>query len=136
MADEIALAMIDSAIHEHQPVAVFGLFSGGHDSLTSTALVAQHPDFTAAVHINTGIGVPRTRQYVRETAEAQGWKLAEYFAAKNVNAKVAPDPQIYRELVLKLGFHRPHGHGMGVFSGPTVRLSSCSPSSGLPSRLS
>ena len=70
--------VIDHAIEGNPPVrAVFGLFSGGHDSLTSTAIAAEHPDFTAAVHINTGIGIEETREFVRETCKEQGWPLIE-----------------------------------------------------------
>jgi 3'-phosphoadenosine 5'-phosphosulfate sulfotransferase (PAPS reductase)/FAD synthetase len=69
--------MIDAAVREYDPAAVFGLFSGGHDSLTSTAIAAQHADFTAAVHINTGIGIEETREFVRETCKEQGWPLIE-----------------------------------------------------------
>lgn len=94
-----ALARIDAAVQAHKPVAVFGLFSGGHDSVTATNIAAMHSQFTAAVHINTGIGVERTRQYVRETASARGWTLIEKRAV-----------QRYRDLVLKHGFPGPHAH--------------------------
>ena len=33
------------AIKRHRPVAVFGMFSGGHDSLVATHLAAQLPEF-------------------------------------------------------------------------------------------
>jgi 3'-phosphoadenosine 5'-phosphosulfate sulfotransferase (PAPS reductase)/FAD synthetase len=109
---EIALARISKAIEKTKPIAVFGLFSGGHDSVTATTIASLHPRFTSAVHINTGIGINRTREYVRETAALKGWKLSEYEAQKNVNGKGKPDPQIYRDLVIRLGFPGPHGHGM------------------------
>ncbi len=109
---QTAIERISSAIEATKPIAVFGLFSGGHDSVTATTIASLHPSFTSAVHVNTGIGVPRTRQYVRETAALKNWPLKEYEAAKNVNAKGKPDPQIYRDLVLKLGFPGPHGHQM------------------------
>lgn len=69
--------VIDQAVADWDPVALYGLFSGGHDSLTSTAIAAQHPAFTAAVHINTGIGIEETREFVRETCRKQGWPLIE-----------------------------------------------------------
>ena len=37
--------VIDQAVAEHKPSHVFALFSGGHDSLTSTHIAAQHPSF-------------------------------------------------------------------------------------------
>ena len=84
--------IIDRAVAEYAPIATFGMFSGGHDSLTSTAIAAEHPSFTAAVHINTGIGIEETREFVRETCKEQGWPLIELFA----EAK-------YEDLVLKRG---------------------------------
>lgn len=72
----------------------FALFSGGHDSLASTALAAKEPDFTSAVHINTGIGIEETRQFVRDTCQRQGWPLIEMF----------PDAKTYEQLILEKGF--------------------------------
>ncbi len=109
---QTALERVSSAIHATKPIAVFGLFSGGHDSVTATTIASLHPSFTSAVHINTGIGIARTRQYVRETAALKSWPLAEYEAAKNVNAKGKPDPQIYRTIVLKHGFPGAFAHRM------------------------
>lgn len=107
---EIALQRISDVVDSLRPIAVFGLFSGGHDSASSTMIASLHPQFTSAVHINTGIGIARTRQYVRETCELMGWPLKEYKASENVNAKGKSDPQIYRELVLKHGFPGPYHH--------------------------
>jgi 3'-phosphoadenosine 5'-phosphosulfate sulfotransferase (PAPS reductase)/FAD synthetase len=73
-ADEI----LAKAVTDHQPSHLFALFSGGHDSLCSTYIAAQHPSFTAAVHVNTGIGIEETREFVRETCKSQGWPLIEY----------------------------------------------------------
>ncbi len=75
------------------PSIVFGLFSGGHDSLCSTALAARHPRFKAAVHINTGVGIPETREFVRETCAENGWPLIE----------MHPDAKTYRDLVAEKG---------------------------------
>jgi 3'-phosphoadenosine 5'-phosphosulfate sulfotransferase (PAPS reductase)/FAD synthetase len=92
---------LDTAIREHRPSAVFALFSGGHDSLCSTHLASQHPAFTAAVHINTGIGIEQTREFVRETCFEQGWPLIE----------LHPDAKTYEDLVREKGFPRgPKAH--------------------------
>jgi len=80
-------------VAEHQPSHIFGMFSGGHDSLTATALAAKHPAFTAAVHINTGIGIGATREFVRETCRREDWPLIEY----------QPDGKTYRDLVIEKG---------------------------------
>jgi 3'-phosphoadenosine 5'-phosphosulfate sulfotransferase (PAPS reductase)/FAD synthetase len=84
---------VEDAIEEHDPSHVFGLFSGGHDSLAATAVIAKHPRFTAAVHINTGIGIEETREFVRETCKRQGWPLIEMW----------PDAKTYRDLVIEKG---------------------------------
>lgn len=78
------LEVIDQAVDEHKPSHVFALFSGGHDSLCSTHIAAQHPSFRGAVHINTGIGIEETREFVRDTCKAQGWPLLEYRAGDGV----------------------------------------------------
>lgn len=71
------IEVIDAAIIEHKPAAVFAMFSGGHESVCSTHVAAQHPSFAGVLHINTGIGIPATREYVRETCRAFGWPLIE-----------------------------------------------------------
>ncbi len=107
---QVALSRIAAAVEEHKPIAVFGLFSGGHDSVTATAIAAMHPQFTAACHINTGIGVARTRKYVRDTACEQCWVLIEQRAADNRKANGEPDPMVYRDIVLASGFPGPWAH--------------------------
>ncbi len=87
------MSALDDAIRDHAPSHVFALFSGGHDSLTSTAVAAKHPRFTAAVHINTGIGIEATRDFVRDTCREQGWPLLE----------LHPDAKTYRDLVIENG---------------------------------
>ena len=63
--------LLDVAIRRYKPVAVFGMFSGGHDSICAVHMAAQRPEFTAAVHINTGIGIEQTREFVRRRAGAR-----------------------------------------------------------------
>lgn len=87
------MSYLGQAIEEHSPSHVFALFSGGHDSLCSTALAAQHAAFTAAVHINTGVGIEETRVFVRETCDERGWPLIE----------MHPDQKTYRDLVVENG---------------------------------
>lgn len=108
---ERALSRLDKAISEINPIAVFGLFSGGHDSLSATYIASLHPSFTAAVHINTGIGVEATREFVRETCNTQKWKLLEYRAWENTKSNGEPDPMIYDDIVKKYGFPGPPRHG-------------------------
>ena len=108
------LKRLDSAIKQCNPSHVFALFSGGHDSLVATYIASHHPKFTAAVHINTGIGIRATREFVYKTCRNHGWKLIEYKAAENVKGNGDPDPQVYEELVLEYGFPGPtkFGHNL------------------------
>lgn len=94
-----AHAIIDEAIELYKPTHVFGMLSGGHDSLCTALVAASHPAFTAMVHINTGIGIDETRQFVRDTCERKGWPLLEYHP-----------PVSYRDIVLQHGFPGPGGH--------------------------
>lgn len=94
-----AHAVIDEAVAEHEPTHLFALFSGGHDSLTSVHVATRHSAFTAVVHINTGIGVEETRQFVRDTCAREDWPLLEYHP-----------PVPYREIVLENGFPGPASH--------------------------
>lgn len=94
-----ARAILDEAVALHRPTHVFGLFSGGHDSLTACHVASQHPLFSGVAHINTGIGVEATRTYARDTAALLGWNFKEYHP-----------PVSYDDIVLEHGFPGPGGH--------------------------
>lgn len=106
----VADARVESAIRDFKPVALFGMFSGGHDSLTAGYIASRASQFQAQCHINTGIGVEETRRFVRETCSIRGWPLLEYKAAENVRADGTLDPQIYDDLVMEHGFPGPAHH--------------------------
>jgi 3'-phosphoadenosine 5'-phosphosulfate sulfotransferase (PAPS reductase)/FAD synthetase len=94
-----AKAIIHEAVALHNPTHIFGLFSGGHDSLCATHIACQHFYFQGAVHINTGVGVEETRDFVRQTCKDQKWTLKEY-----------SPPVSYDDIVLEHGFPGPGGH--------------------------
>jgi phosphoadenosine phosphosulfate reductase len=56
-------------------MTTYALFSGGHDSLVSTHKAMAEGDAEAVVHIDTGIGIPETQEFVRETCDEHGWPL-------------------------------------------------------------
>jgi len=74
---------LEEAIAEYKPNRIFAGFSGGTDSLMATHFLHQLRSDVAALHINTGIGMKRTRQYVQEMSSSQGWDLEEYKAKEN-----------------------------------------------------
>jgi 3'-phosphoadenosine 5'-phosphosulfate sulfotransferase (PAPS reductase)/FAD synthetase len=107
-----ARGYIETAIEMHKPKHIFGLLSGGHDSMSVTHFAASvlGQRMTGVVHINTGIGIPQTREYVREQCAHYGWNLLEYKAAENVKADGSPDPMVYEDIVLENGFPGANGH--------------------------
>jgi len=101
---------IDEAIDTYQADYVFGLFSGGHDSTVATYIACQHPRFTAALHCDTGIGIPQTRQFVIDTCKEWGIELEYWKATESTRADGTPDPQIWEETVKLYGFPGPPQH--------------------------
>jgi len=93
--------LLDRVIDDHPPVAVVGLFSGGNDS--TTMVYAFRDRLTHLAHVNTGIGIEETRQFVRDQAEAVGLPLIE---------KHPPPGCTYDELVIRFGFPGPAAHGL------------------------
>ena len=53
----------------------YALFSGGHDSLVSTHKAMEDGVADTVAHIDTGIGIPQTQEFVKETCKAHGWDL-------------------------------------------------------------
>jgi 3'-phosphoadenosine 5'-phosphosulfate sulfotransferase (PAPS reductase)/FAD synthetase len=80
-----------------EPDVVYGMFSGGHDSLCSTDVASRMDRFAGALHIHTGIGIPETREYVRDVCRDRGWSLVELESDRR-----------YEDLVLERGGF-PHG---------------------------
>lgn len=81
-----------NGIDEHEPSSIFAMFSGGHDSICSTHLASTLPGFKGVVHVNTGIGIEDTRDYVREACERYSWRLHELRSESS-----------YEDLVIKRG---------------------------------
>lgn len=107
-----AAEIMERAIALHKPSAIIGLFSGGHDSYTVTHFVCENFKVDAVAHIDTGIGIPETQQFVIDRCKAHDWPLKIYRAVENVNARGEPDPQVFDDIVTRLGFPGAHGHGM------------------------
>ncbi len=96
-----------AAICSFSPRKVFVGFSGGFDSLVTTHWMMNHVPGCEVFHANTGIGIERTRRYVRETCERYGWPLTEIRAKEDCG-------QDYDALVVEHGFPGP-GHHYKMF---------------------
>lgn len=98
---ERAATTIATAIAEHSPVAVYALVSGGNDSTVMSHLARYSGHrLDAIVHINTGIGIEETREFVRNT-----W--APYLDLPLIEEH---PPVPYDDIVLEHGFPGPAGH--------------------------
>lgn len=100
-----SFAIYEQAIQTHvtgpglELVAQVVLYSGGNDSTTLAHLFKNTA--THYAHINTGIGIEETREFVRETAARFGLPLIEE----------GPDEKdSYRTIVLDQGFPGPGHH--------------------------
>lgn len=93
--------IIAKAIAEHKPSQAYVLFSGGKDSsVTLDYLWRNHRDVvTAALHINTGIGIPQTREFAQAFCEQRGIPFIEIRTEHN-----------YEEIVKQHGFPGPQSH--------------------------
>jgi len=101
------------AIEQYQPVAVVGLFSGGHDSLSACYVASLLGDrLTTMAHIDTGIGVQATQDFVVATCKRMEWPLQIWRAVENTRADGTSDPQVYEEFVMRHGFPGPASHGL------------------------
>lgn len=103
MANE-AKRVLAEGVTQHYPSKVFALLSGGDDSLTSTSIAEKHPLFRGAIHLDTGTGVPETREFVEETCRARGWPLQVYSAPAGEYERLVLDGYRTRDGKLHQGF--------------------------------
>lgn len=89
----------------YKPVATYVGFSGGNDSRHVAHWMMNNVPGCEVFHINTGIGIERTREYVRDTCKEQGWPLHEIRAKEDCG-------QDYDALVRRGGFPGPDAHGL------------------------
>ena len=99
MNDLAAREIIGLAVAQHSPTHIFGLFSGGHDSLVACHVLSQFGKPFSIVHIHTGIGIWQTRYFVLSVCDQFGWNLSVY-----------NPPESYDSVVVKHGFPGPGHH--------------------------
>ena len=97
MSECFGMDLIEESIDSESVTGgVWGMFSGGHDSLVACDIASQHKDFRGVLHFNTGIGVEETRDFVRDTSRKMGWILHE-FKAEDLGFR-------YDDICLEYGF--------------------------------
>jgi phosphoadenosine phosphosulfate reductase len=97
------------------------LVSGGHDSLTAMHVAYAHPEIAldGIVHINTGIGIPETRRFVRQRARALD---LDYYEIGRPESDTTDGSEYrrrnaeYEHLVRTLGFPGPPLHNVMYYS--------------------
>jgi 3'-phosphoadenosine 5'-phosphosulfate sulfotransferase (PAPS reductase)/FAD synthetase len=97
------LEIVMTAIEQYKPIAIYVGFSGGKDSLAVTDWMMNNVPGCQPFHANTGIGIERTREYVRGYCKEQGWNLTEIRAKEDCG-------QDYDDLVKAHGFPGPDHH--------------------------
>lgn len=95
--------IVDQALAEFNPVGVYVGFSGGRDSICVTHWMMTNVPGCKVFHANTGVGIERTREYVRATCKDYGWPLVEIRAKEDCG-------EDYDELVKEYGFPGPDHH--------------------------
>lgn len=112
LSDKIAESrdIYNEALDKHEPTWEIALFSGGHDSLVSTHFAMEYMNADFVLHLDTGVGIPQTQEYVKETCEEFGWELKIYSAMDYEKVDGTPSPQDYVELVKEHGFPGPQFH--------------------------
>jgi 3'-phosphoadenosine 5'-phosphosulfate sulfotransferase (PAPS reductase)/FAD synthetase len=90
---------MSGAIEQWNPVEIYALYSGGDDSMASTHFAMTH-GARKVLHINTGVGIARTRQIVRDNCAKFGWPLVE----------AHPPHLTYLEMCAKYGVPGPGAH--------------------------
>ena len=62
--------IIAKALAQFKPIAIYACYSGGNDSLQAVHWAMTNIPGCKVLHINTGIGIERTREHVRKTCKA------------------------------------------------------------------
>ena len=91
-----AQKIISDAIREHEPEAVCLLYSGGKDSSVVLDVCEKYADHV--VHIDTGVGLKDTRDFVEAECVRRGLSL------------IVETGEPFRDMVMKHGFPGPAAH--------------------------
>lgn len=97
------LDIVDTALSAFKIDSIFVGFSGGFDSLVTAHWAMNNVSDCKVFHANTGIGIEKTRDFVRETCSKNNWPLVEIKAKEDCG-------QDYDEMVVERGFPGPAHH--------------------------
>lgn len=108
----VALAWdrVCEAQRKYKPVYMSGALSGGGDSIAACIVASVSPGFQSMFHINTGVGLQATEDYVAMVCKARGWELEVFHALENTRANGTPDAKDYFTLISRHGFPGPSQH--------------------------
>ena len=95
---ELILETIEEQFDRHD---FYAMTSGGKDSITLTNWLAESGKLKQVVHIDTGVGLRMTTDFVRDYCQEMGWNL------EIITPRVS---KIYASFVLEYGFPGPAGH--------------------------
>lgn len=99
---EVDIRTRHASIHPGTVKRVVALVSGGNDSSTFLHVVNRLGPIDEVLHVDTGIGIPETQEYVRAYCAHLGLPL------RVVSTPLEKDT--YTELVIRFGFPGPGGH--------------------------
>lgn len=91
---EESLEILNTAIKQYDPCVLLAGLSGGGDSMTILYLLRELNFNFTPFHCNTGIGIEKTRIFVRDVCKALGLNLIE---EKSTDKS-------YEEIILDMGF--------------------------------
>lgn len=97
--------ILETAMRLYKPVAFWVGYSGGNDSTRVTHWAMNKVPRCRVMHINTGIGITRTRLHVRSVCAQMWWPLDEVRAKEDAG-------QDYDAICREFGFPGPDGHNM------------------------
>lgn len=107
-----SLMIVERAIEQVKPSVVYGLMSGGNDSVPATYIASLSSKFGGVVHVDTETGIKETNDFCRTVCADRGWVLHELKPSEFVDGKGVRAPISYRDLVLANGFPGPAQHGI------------------------
>lgn len=109
-AVHLAIQRVNDAMIQTKPVYVAGTLPGGHDSVTACFIASKATKCDTMFHIDTGVGLQATEQFIQRLCQTMGWPLKVYKALENVRADGTPDPQDYFAAIEQHGFPGPAMH--------------------------